>query len=78
MQYFTDTATFTKIHDYKVEKVAGAFNGAERVTIDAETLTAAGYDISDLSDLTFVFRDVKVDNGWWNVLNLYFYDFLLY
>ncbi len=78
LQDFSDTATFTKIHDYKVEKVAGAFNGAERVTIDAETLTAAGYDISDLSDLTFVFRDVKVDNGWWNVLNLYFYDFLLY
>ena len=82
---FSDASVFTKIHDYKVIKSNGGangagFNGSERVVIDKETLINAGYDLTDLSDLTFVFRDLYQpgDGTWGNVYNMYFYDFLLY
>ncbi len=72
---FSDTSIFTKIHAYQVDVVGGTFNGSEIVTISTEQLKKAGYDLSNLNDLTFVFRDVELTGGWWNVLNLYFYDF---
>ncbi len=77
---FSDTSTFTKIHTYKVDMVGGTFNGSEIVTISAQELKAAGYDLTNLNDLTFVFRDVEqpATGGWWNIYNMYFYDFKCY
>ncbi len=77
---FSDGETFIKIHEYKVDAVGGIFNGSEIVTISAEQLKAAGYDLKSLNDLTVVFRDVELsaNGGWWNVYNMYFYDFKCY
>ena len=75
---FSNQELFTKIHGYKVDMCGATFNGTEVVTITAEQLKAAGYDLTQLDDLTFVFRDVEINAGWWNVLNMYFYDFKLY
>ncbi len=76
---FTDTSKFIKIHSYKVEAVGDTFNGAEIVKITNEQLTAAGYDLTDISGLTIVYRDAPAQaSGWLNLLNLFLYDFKVY
>ena len=74
----SNTDIFTKIHDYKIDIVGGTFNGAEIVTISNEQLKAAGYDLTDLDDLTFIFRDVELSGSWWNIYNVFLYGFKLY
>jgi hypothetical protein len=71
-------ANVTKIHEYTVDRVGGEFNGCEIVTITAEQLVAAGYDLLNLTDLTIVIRDVELTGGWWNVYNMFFFDFKVY
>ena len=73
-----DNSKVAKIHDYTVDVVGGKFNGCEIVTITAEQLTAAGYDLTNLNDLTIVLRDVDLTGGWWNVYNMYFFDFKVF
>lgn len=76
---FSDETKFIKVHSYKVEYVGDTFNGSEIVKISTEQLEAAGYDLSDISGLTLVYRDAPAQtSGWLNLLNLFLYDFKVY
>lgn len=68
----------TKIHEYTVDRVGGEFNGCEIVTITSAQLVAAGYDLTNLTDLTIVIRDVELTGGWWNIYNMFFFDFKVF
>jgi hypothetical protein len=76
---FSDTSKFIKIHTYKVEVVGDTFNGAEIVRITTQQLQEAGYDLTDISGLTLVYRDAPAQtSGWLNLLNLFLFDFKVY
>ena len=76
---FSNDDRFIQIHSYKVEITGDTFNGAEIVKISVEQLQAAGYDLTDVSGLTLVYRDApKQTSGWLNLLNLFLFDFKVY
>ena len=76
---FSDTTKFIKVHTYKVEVVGDTFNGAEIVKISTQQLQEAGYDLTDISGLTLVYRDAPAQvSGWLNLLNLFLFDFKVY
>ena len=77
--FFANTSKFIKIHTYKVEVVGDTFNGAEIVRITTQQLQEAGYDLTDISGLTLVYRDAPAQtSGWLNLLNLFLFDFKVY